>query len=79
MTSKINDFVSHLESINWKYISLRENLSESFIEKFQDYIDWRYLSINQKVNFSDKFLLKFKDKINLNKYYERQARNVAIN
>lgn len=68
---KVNDFVSHLENINWKYISLREPLSEDFVFKFQDYIDWRYLSVNKRVSFSEEFLLKFKEKINLEKYLER--------
>jgi hypothetical protein len=72
--NKINNFAERLENVNWKYISLREPLTESFVEKFQDYIDWRYLSINQQVNFSQNFLIKFQDKLNISKYLERFAK-----
>lgn len=68
---KVNDFVSHLENINWKYISLREPLSESFISAFQDYIDWRYLSVNERVSFSQEFLKKFENKLHMDKYLKR--------
>lgn len=78
MQSKVNDFASHLESVNWKYISLRENLSEAFIEKFQDYIDWRYLSVNDKLSLSDEFIFKFRNKMNMVLYYERLAKDALV-
>lgn len=72
--NKINDFASHLEKINWKYLSLKEPLTENFIEKFQDYIDWRYLSINENVSLSNEFLVKFKNKLNIERYLGRTVK-----
>jgi len=46
-------------------VSQYQKLSESFIDKFQDRVDWHYISIYQKL--SEEFIKKFQGKLNL--YY----------
>ena len=48
----------------WKWLVLLKegSLSESFIEKFQDEVDWESVSIYQQL--SEDFIKKFKDKVN---------------
>ena len=54
-----------LETVNytgWKYISEFEQLSEEFMEKYQDNLWWDAISCQQKL--SEPFMIKFQDKIN---------------
>ena len=53
------------EEIDWKEISMSrdfENLSESFIEKYADKLDWDRISFKQKL--SEPFIEKFADRVN---------------
>lgn len=48
--------------LDFTSLSRRENLSEAFIEEFQNEVDWDY--INEYQFLSEDFIRKFKDKIN---------------
>src|SRR5574344_622763 len=57
------DFIrKHKDKINWKYIS-SSRLSEDFIREFSHLIDWESLSSRSLNEFSDKFILDFKDRL----------------
>ena len=45
----------------WRGISANQNLSEEFIEKFQDKVNWRIISANQKL--SEKIIKKFQNRV----------------
>ena len=45
----------------WGCISSRQNLSEDFIQEFQDKVDWGYISMFQKL--SEDFIREFQDKV----------------
>ncbi len=47
--------------INWWNISCCQNLSEPFIERFQDKVDWIYISWRSKL--SESFIEKFQNKV----------------
>ena len=57
----------------WDFISCKEELSEVFIEKYQDKVDWSCISYNQKL--SEDFILNNLSKINLN---ELKQNNILI-
>ena len=46
--------------IDWIHIS-RQKLSEEFIKKFQDKVNWQYISLKQ--NLSEEFIREFQDKV----------------
>ena len=50
------------EKTNWNNIPRYQNLSEKFIEKFEDKVNWYCISIYQTL--SEKFIEKFEDKVN---------------
>jgi hypothetical protein len=55
-----------------------QKLSEEFIEKFEDKVDWYWISFSQKL--SEQFIEKYKDKVNwrlVNKYQELYPEFVA--
>ena len=37
---------------DWNYISIKQKLSEEFIEKFKDKVDWNWISLNQVLSES---------------------------
>ncbi len=49
------------DCINWEYIVKKRELSENFIEEFQDKIDWVYISEHQKL--SEKFIERYQNKV----------------
>ena len=49
------------KDINWNYVSCLQNLSELFIEKYQNKVDWYNISAYQKL--SESFIEKFQDKV----------------
>ena len=58
-----------LNSIDWENISYYHELTEEFIEKFQNKVDWYYISRYQKL--SEEFIEKFQDKVywkNISRY-----------
>ena len=50
------------KEVNWHNISINQQLSEEFIEKFGDKVNWNYISVYQKL--SEEFIEKFGDKLN---------------
>ena len=56
----------------WYYISQCQKLSEKFIEKYQDKINWNLISKNQNVKLSESLIEKYQDKINWNNISEYQ-------
>jgi hypothetical protein len=46
---------------SWWYISYLQKLSESFIEKYKDKVDWSRVSLYQKL--SEDFIEKYEDKV----------------
>lgn len=50
------------DEIDWLYISMYQNLSEKFIEKFQNKVDWDNISLYQVL--SESFIEKFTYKVN---------------
>lgn len=53
-------YIMH-EYLDFTSLLRRENLSEAFIEEFQNEVDWDYISEYQVL--SEDFMRKFKDKI----------------
>ncbi len=56
------DSVKELTKGNWEYISRYFNLSEKFIEKYQDKVDWYNISTFQKL--TERLIKKYKNKVN---------------
>lgn len=60
--------------INWSEISVYQDLSECFIEKYNDKVDWYNISGCQEMTLS--FIEKYKDKISFTQlYYNRKTSN----
>ena len=49
------------DKVDWKFISIYQDLSESFIRKFSDRVDWYCISRYQKL--SKDFIREFSDKV----------------
>ena len=61
-TMEIEEWEEDLySSIDWEIISQRLDLSESFIEEYQDKVDWYYILYSQIL--SDEFKEKWKHKL----------------
>ena len=60
-------------SIDWENISILQELSEEFIEKFQDKVHWYCISRYQKL--SEEFIEKFQDKVHW--YYISSYQNLS--
>jgi hypothetical protein len=57
----------------WSWLSKNRNLSEDFIEKFQDKVDWYMISCSK--DFSDKFVSKYRDRLDMKEVnYKRNNR-----
>ena len=50
------------DKVDWKFISIYQNLSESFIREFSDRVDWYCISRYQKLSKS--FIRGFANKLN---------------
>ncbi len=50
----------HKDKLDWLSISFGQKLSEEFIEKHKDNIFWDVLMMNRNINFSDRFIIKYK-------------------
>ena len=62
MIQRVNELLNtDYKEIDWPSISVRKNLSESFIRKFQNKVDWYYISWRQ--NLSESFIREFQDKV----------------
>jgi hypothetical protein len=55
---------NNISSNEWRYLSERYNLSEEFIRKYQNKVDWIEISNCQKL--SESFIIEFQDKVNWN-------------
>jgi hypothetical protein len=63
------DFLElHKEDLDWRAVSINQHLSEEFMLKYKTKLYWRGISINQGP-FSDTFLEKVKDYIDLEAVY----------
>ena len=64
----------------YNFISKDQKLPESFIEKFEDKLDWNWICKYQKL--SPKFIIRNIDKITKtifeNKYYKNLPENIKI-
>ena len=58
------------EEEGWDWISIDQNLSESFIKEFQDKVDWNYISEYQIL--SESFIKEFQDKVDWERVSEFQ-------
>lgn len=56
-----NDIRSLKDRIDWKLVSVRQNLSEDFIRESQDEVNWHCICLKQKL--SEEFIREFKDKV----------------
>jgi hypothetical protein len=50
-----------LDDVDWNYISIYQNLSESFIREFKDMVKWNWISEYQKL--SEDFIREFSDRV----------------
>ena len=65
----INYFIQNWRSINivdfnsyeWEAISMYQNLSEEFIEKYENELNWLWISYSQKL--SERLIEKFEDEV----------------
>lgn len=56
------DFIrKYHDKVDWRCISIYQNLSENLIREFCDKVDWIYISINQKL--SEEFIEEFQHKV----------------
>ena len=70
--------------LDWKYISTQNNLSDEFINKFQDYLDWELIS--HQPNLSENLIRKFVDKVDWTNisiyqkfpYYQKNNRSLSL-
>ena len=65
--------VNNIEDINehkWFLIAEEMKLSEKFIEKFENYVDWDFISCYQ--NLSEEFIIKHQDKLTWKYIFSRQ-------
>lgn len=58
-----NQLCKYFYIINWFRLCRIRTLNESFLREFADYFDWDEISLYQKLSI--KFILEFRDKINL--------------
>ncbi len=58
----LRDFQDKFSKLMWKQISKEQQLSETFMEDFQDQLDWKLLSQYQQL--SEDFMRKFKERLN---------------
>ena len=49
--------------LDWKIVSIRNELSEDFIREFQDKVNWKMIAYKQEL--SEDFIREFQDKINV--------------
>ncbi len=50
------------DKVDWKFISIYQDLSESFIRKFSDRVDW--YCISRYLKLSESFIREFDNKLN---------------
>jgi hypothetical protein len=50
-----------VNTIDWDELSAAPSLTEGFIEKYKDYVNWKYITSTQKM--SEDFIIKHLDKI----------------
>lgn len=55
----------HQDKLDWRSISECQKISESFIDKFQDKVHWDRIIKNNKIKFSNRFLVEFYKKGNI--------------
>jgi len=72
----IQCYEQNKNKVNWEYISINQQLSEEFIEKFSDKVAWDWISRYQKL--SKEFIERFKDKLDLNVIRERKENWISI-
>ena len=65
----IEDFAYKLTPVGWRQVSLKQKLSEHFMEKHQDELDWE--AISEKQTFSVWFARRFWDRLDVEKLRER--------
>ena len=75
---ELEDNIKFFSDYDLEVISYYQNLSEEFIEKHSDKLDWYYISSQQ--NLSEEFIRKHIDKINTyslmnNNYISRELKN----
>lgn len=51
--------ISEFDYFDWTWISIEENLSEDFIRKYHDKLNWTYIPLYQFQNVSEDFLREF--------------------
>ena len=54
----------------WKELSNEFNWSETFLEKYQDKVDWNVISENMHIRWTVSMIQKFKNRINWDKFSE---------
>ncbi len=65
------------DNINWNCISRYQKLSEEFMKKFNDRIDWNKINwhrISRCQIISEEFMRKFNDKIDWNHVSKNERR-----
>ena len=75
ITKRVNkylgtDYKGLITEEQWIDISKRQNLSEEFMNEFQDKVNWRLISTYQKL--SESFIRKFQDKVDWHRISEWQ-------
>jgi hypothetical protein len=69
------------DSLMWEYLTKNGKLiniaDEKQLDKYQNYLDWNYISQSEKFNISLDILKQFKDKLNWKTINERIGDNVS--
>jgi len=71
----LRDFPNNIDKLDWYIISISQDLSEEFIEKYKDKLDWNCISIYQKL--SEEFIEKYKNKVSW--YYISKHQKLSDN
>jgi hypothetical protein len=53
-----------INKVDWDYVSANYNMSEEFIEFYQDKLNWSFISCNGNLSMSENFIDRHKDKLN---------------
>jgi hypothetical protein len=75
---ELEEYIKFFSDYDLEVISYTQNLSEEFIEKYSDKVDWYYISSRQ--NLSEEFIRKHINKIHIswlmnNNFISRKLKN----
>jgi hypothetical protein len=76
---ELEKYINSFNVVHWYWISIYQDLSERFIEKFKEKLDWYYISWHQTL--SELFIEKYKNKVDWYHIsrYQKLSENFLLN